>query len=95
MREREHSKKSPDNFGTLFLQTAFRRLQVLHVRTTIQQKKRGGGKKKMMDYVSNKNGTIAREKGADHASVLLAYDMLLTAMRNNKKKSGKGKEKHA
>lgn len=51
--------------------------------------------KKMMDYVSNKNGTIAREKGADHASVLLAYDMLLTATRNNKKKSGKGKEKHA
>lgn len=43
----------------------------------------------MMDYVSNKNGTIAREKGTDHASVLLAYDMLLTATRNNKKKSGK------
>ena len=34
----------------------------------------------MMDYVSNKNGT---------------YDMLLTATRNNKKKSGKEKEKHA
>lgn len=51
--------------------------------------------KKMMDYVSNKNGTIAREKGTDHASVLLAYDMLLTATRNNKKKSGKEKEKHA
>lgn len=49
----------------------------------------------MMDYVSNKNGTIAREKGTDHASVLLAYDMLLTATRNNKKKSGKEKEKHA
>lgn len=48
----------------------------------------------MMDYVSNKNGTIAREKGTDHASVLLAYDMLLTATRNNKKKSGKEKEKH-
>ena len=46
----------------------------------------------MMDYVSNKNGTIAREKGTDHASVLLAYDMLLTATRNNKKKSGKEKE---
>ena len=49
----------------------------------------------MMDYVSNKNGTIAREKGTDHASVLLAYDMLLTATRNNKKKSGKEKEQHA
>lgn len=49
----------------------------------------------MMDYVSNKSETIAREKGADHASVLLAYDTILTATRNNKKKSGKEKEKHA
>lgn len=47
-----------------------------------------------MEYVSNNNLTIAREKKSDNTATVLTYYKFFEAMRN-KMKEGKGKEKHA
>lgn len=47
-----------------------------------------------MDYVSDNNLEIAEETRSDKAANVLAYDVVLAAMRN-KEKTGKEKERHA
>ena len=49
---------------------------------------------KRMDYVSDNNLEIAEETRSDKAANVLAYDVVLAAMRN-KEKTGKEKERHA
>lgn len=56
----------------------------------IQQKQ----ERRKKDYVSDNNLEIAEETRSDKAANVLAYDVVLAAMRN-KEKTGKEKERHA